>query len=135
MGQGGCPVSCIPIEVWTYAADSAFAVNGPFKRASQIVDYFAALIGPFPYSRLTHVQSSTIFGGMENSTAIFYDENAYRNAYLSESTVAHETAHQWFGDAITERNGPIFGSRRASRHILPPSGRNTPAAIRHFRRR
>lgn len=103
MGQGGCPVSCIPIEVWTYAADSTFAVNGPFKRASQIVDYFAAIIGPFPYSRLTHVQSSTIFGGMENSTAIFYDENAYQKHTLSESTVAHETAHQWFGDAITER--------------------------------
>ncbi|MEP7327235.1 MAG: M1 family aminopeptidase, partial [Gemmatimonadota bacterium] len=64
------------------------------------------VIGEFPYSRLTHVQSSTIFGGMENSTAIFYDENAYRRHRLSESTVAHETAHQWFGDAVTERDWP-----------------------------
>ncbi|MEO8200729.1 MAG: M1 family metallopeptidase, partial [Gemmatimonadota bacterium] len=103
MGNGGCAVQCVPVEVWTYKPDSAWAVNGPFKRTPQIVDFFAGLVGQFPYSRLTHVQSSTIFGGMENSTAIFYDENAYRNHTLSESTVAHETAHQWFGDAITER--------------------------------
>jgi aminopeptidase N len=102
--QGGCSVRCVPVEVWTYPADSAFAVNGPFQRAPEIIDFFTGLVGEFPYSRLTHVQSSTIFGGMENSTAIFYDENAYRKQNLSESTVAHETAHQWFGDAVTERD-------------------------------
>jgi hypothetical protein len=67
-----------------------------------MVDYFSALIGPFPYDRLAHVQSTTIFGGAENPTAIFYDEKAYRNQRLGEQTVAHETAHQWFGDAVTE---------------------------------
>lgn len=103
MGQAGCPSRCIPIEVWTYRPDSSYAVEGPFRRSSQIVDFFTSVIGEFPYSRLTHVQSSTIFGGMENSTAIFYDENAYRKRSLSESTVAHETVHQWFGDAVTER--------------------------------
>src|SRR5262249_7326400 len=46
--------------------------------------------------------TSTIFGGMENSTVIFYDENAYRRRSMDDGTVAHETAHQWFGDAATE---------------------------------
>lgn len=100
---GGCSVRCVPVEIWTYPADSAYAVDGPFKRAPEMIDYFTSVIGEFPYSRLAHVQSSTIFGGMENSTAIFYDENAYRRRAVSEGTVAHETAHQWFGDAITER--------------------------------
>jgi aminopeptidase N len=39
---------------------------------------------------------------MENSTAIFYDEKLYSRKALNESLVAHETAHQWFGDAVTE---------------------------------
>jgi aminopeptidase N len=39
---------------------------------------------------------------MENSTAIFYDEKRYREKNLGEPVVAHETAHQWFGDAVTE---------------------------------
>jgi len=104
MGRGGCAVRCIPLEVWTYPADSAYAVTGPFRRVKEIVDYFTDVVGEFPFSRLSHIQSSTIFGGMENSTAIFYDEEAYRRHRLSESTVAHETAHQWFGDAVTERD-------------------------------
>jgi aminopeptidase N len=106
MGNGGCAVHCVPIEVWAYPQDSAYAVSGPFRRSREIVDYLTSVIGEFPYPRLTHVQSSTIFGGMENSTAIFYDEGAYRKKNLSENTVAHETAHQWFGDAVTEREWP-----------------------------
>ncbi|MGE0352118.1 MAG: M1 family aminopeptidase [Gemmatimonadales bacterium] len=97
-----CAVRCVPVAVWTYPEDSAWAAAGPFRRASEIVDYFSTLVGEFPYEDLTHVQSSTIFGGMENSTAIFYAEDAYRRHRLGEGTVAHETAHQWFGDAVTE---------------------------------
>jgi aminopeptidase N len=77
-------------------------VSDPFRRASQIVDFFSGLIGPFPYPGLAHVESSTRFGGMENATAIFYDEKRYGTRNLGEPVVAHETAHQWFGDAVTE---------------------------------
>ncbi|HEU4763979.1 MAG TPA: M1 family aminopeptidase [Gemmatimonadales bacterium] len=102
LGTAGCKLACVPISVWTYPQDSAFAVNGPFRRAGEIVDYFQDLVGWYPYPKLAHVESSTRFGGMENASSIFYDENAYRDRKLSEETVAHETAHQWFGDAVTE---------------------------------
>ena len=100
--KAGCPARCVPVSVLTYPADSAFAVDGPFRRASEIVEFFSARIAPFPYGELRHVESSTIFGGMENATAIFYDEKGYRERRTSERTVAHETMHQWFGDAVTE---------------------------------
>ena len=99
-----CPIRCVPVSVYTYPADSAWAVNGPFADASAMVDYFSGLIAPFPYGELRHVQTSTIFGGMENSTVIFYDEGGYQSRRLSAGTVAHETMHQWFGDAATERD-------------------------------
>src|SRR3954447_12006375 len=98
----GCRSQCLPVSIWTYPQDSSYAVDGPFRRAQQIVEYFSDLIGPFPYGSLTHVESSTRYGGMENSTAIFYDEKRYRQRDLGEPVVAHETAHQWFGDAVTE---------------------------------
>ena len=97
-----CAVRCVRVTVVTYPEDSAFAVNGPFRRATEIVDFFSQLIAPFPYPLLRHVQSSTIFGGMENSTVIFYDERGYRSRQMTEGVVAHETMHQWFGDAATE---------------------------------
>jgi aminopeptidase N len=97
-----CRQSCVPITVWTYPEDSAYAVADPFRRASEMVEYYSDLVGPFPYPSLAHVESSTRFGGMENSTAIFYDEKRYKEKNLGEPVVAHETAHQWFGDAVTE---------------------------------
>jgi aminopeptidase N len=102
MPAASCAVRCVPVSVYTYPEDSAAAVNGPFRRVSEMVDFFATRIAPFPYAELRHVQSSTRFGGMENSTAIFYDQRAIHEGRMSESTVAHETAHQWFGDAVTE---------------------------------
>ncbi len=97
-----CSIRCVPVSVYTYPTDSAWAVTGPFAEASAMVDFFSGLIAPFPYGELRHVETSTIFGGMENSTAIFYDEGGYQSKRLSAGTVAHETMHQWFGDAATE---------------------------------
>jgi aminopeptidase N len=41
---------------------------------------------------------------MENATAIFYADAAFRTGRMNEGLIAHETAHQWFGDAVTERD-------------------------------
>ena len=96
----------IPIEIWTYPEDSAYADSVPFRRATEIVEVMQRLIGPFPYEKLAHVQSSTRFGGMENSSAIFYAEKPYVERRMGEGVVRHETAHQWFGDAVTPRDWP-----------------------------
>lgn len=96
-----CAVACVPVEVWSFREDSAYAAQA-FARAPEILDFLATIGGPFPYPQLRHVQSSTHFGGMENATAIFYDETMYTGRRLPESIIAHETAHQWFGDAVTE---------------------------------
>lgn len=94
--------SGIPIYYYTYPEDSLNAVNG-FMRAADMVSYYEEIIGPFPYSRLSLVESSTIFGGMENSSAIFFTEKSpsFTGEKDNEETVAHEIAHQWFGDAVT----------------------------------
>ena len=104
MAPAACASKCVPVSLYTYPEDSAWAVDGPFRRAPEMINFFGSLVAPFPYDELRHVQTSTIFGGMENATAIFYDEGAYRAKRLTETTVAHETAHQWFGDAATERD-------------------------------
>jgi aminopeptidase N len=52
------------------------------------------------------VQSKTIFGGMENASAIFYFENSVNDNGGIEELMAHEIAHQWFGNSVSEKNWP-----------------------------
>ena len=92
---------CVPVTLWTFPPDSG-AAQRSFFRAPQMVETLADLIGPYPFEKLANVQSSTRFGGMENSGAIFYSERDLSQGRMIEETVAHEIAHQWFGDAVTE---------------------------------
>lgn len=109
LGETTCSMSelpgCVRQSVWT-TPDVRPYMPGPFAKAGQMTELFARLVGPFPYSKLAHVQSSTRYGGMENASAIFYSDAAYRRRSMSEGLIAHEIAHQWFGDAVTTREWP-----------------------------
>jgi len=84
--------------------EQADYLPGPFERAGDIVEFFSRTVAPFPYEKLAHLQSSTRYGGMENASAIFYAEDLFRRRTISYGLIAHETAHQWFGDAVTPRS-------------------------------
>ena len=94
---------CVPQSV-IFAPAVRAAMPGTFVQAGEIVRFFSSLVGPYPYDRLAHVQSRTRFGGMENAGAIFYAWEIFGNGQpFPPGLIAHETAHQWFGDAVTER--------------------------------
>jgi aminopeptidase N len=93
---------CVPQSVYVLPENLAW-LPGPFAAAHPIVALFERLVGPFPYEKLAHLQSATRFGGMENASAIFYAYDLFPTRKMSEGLIAHETAHQWFGDAVTER--------------------------------
>lgn len=94
--------ACIAQNVYTFPEEKSYA-PGPFVEAEKIVQFFAKTAGPFAYEQLNHLQSATKFGGMENATAIFYSDAAFKRHDVGVQLIAHETAHQWFGDAVTPR--------------------------------
>jgi aminopeptidase N len=95
----------IPIVSWTYPEDQAQGVHD-FALAENAVHFLRDYVGPFPFEKLANVQSTTRYGGMENASAIFYAERAVRGDRRNESLIVHETAHQWFGDSVTELGWP-----------------------------
>jgi aminopeptidase N len=101
----GSVVRCVPQMVYT-APEQADYMPGPFAEADSIVTFFSRLIAPYPFEKLAHLQSSTRFGGMENASEIFYFDGGFRRHTMNDGLISHETAHQWFGDAVTEADWP-----------------------------
>ncbi len=92
-----------PLETWVYHQDAASGA-GTFEVPSrQAMEFFSDRIGPYPYEKLANVQAAGLSGGTEHASAIFYGE-ASVNGKPATNLVIHEIAHQWFGDAITEKD-------------------------------
>jgi aminopeptidase N len=92
-----------PVSAWVYPQDEE---NGIYDMAiaTDILTWFEKKIAPYPFDKLANVQSTTRYGGMENASCIFYDEKAIDGKRSMENLIAHEIAHQWFGNSASEKN-------------------------------
>ena len=103
--------SGISIELY-YKPEDANKVEPTYRYTKQIFDFLETEIGvPYPWQNYKQVPvRDFLYAGMENTTATIFSEAfvvdsigfADRN-YVNVN--AHELAHQWFGDLITETNG------------------------------
>jgi aminopeptidase N len=94
-------VNKIPVWSWVFPQNRTEGFND-YAIAIRPMEFYARTIGRYPYEKLANVQSKTIYGGLENAGAIFYAENSVTGRGLAERLIAHEIAHQWFGDCVTE---------------------------------
>jgi aminopeptidase N len=60
----------IPVTAWVYPQNKERAIYD-FAVATDILRFFTQYIAPYPFGKLANVQSTTMFGGMENASAIF----------------------------------------------------------------
>jgi aminopeptidase N len=92
------------IETWVYPKDREAGFHDFAAPTKQVLEFYSGYVGPFVYEKLANIQSPSVGGGMETSSAIFYGENLIngkRDTRL-RNVVIHEIAHQWFGNAVTE---------------------------------
>ena len=102
-----------PLSYYVAQSEGQLAQKG-FAPAIPSLQFFSQTVAPYPYEKLALIVGATRYGGMENSSAIVFTNNLFNRkspARLSTtygipagnvSLIAHEIAHQWFGDSVTE---------------------------------
>lgn len=97
----------LPVDYYVYA-DKAEAGQKLFAKTPQMIEFFAEKFGyPYPYPKYAQILvDDFLFGAMENTSAttmtdrVLLDERAELDLSYDD-IVAHELAHQWWGDLVT----------------------------------
>ncbi|WP_157686713.1 M1 family metallopeptidase [Nonlabens sp. Hel1_33_55] len=103
--------SGVPLEMYYYPKDEQ-KVESTYQNSKQIFDFLENEIGiAYPWKNYKQIPvKDFLYAGMENTgTTIFDDQfvqdklGAVDRSYVTVN--AHELAHQWFGDLVTEESG------------------------------
>jgi aminopeptidase N len=94
-------VQGIPLQTWVFPQDRETGYKLFEGLSRRAMTYFIEQIGPYSYEKLANVQAAGLSGGTEHASAIFYGE---KGVAAGSGPVVHEIAHQWWGNAVTERD-------------------------------
>ncbi|MDH4045374.1 MAG: M1 family metallopeptidase, partial [Gemmatimonadota bacterium] len=98
----------LPVNYWVYpeAADEARWI---FAKTPRMIAFYADLFDyPYPWAKYDQVTTPHVGGGAEATSAtilgdgVIHDRRAEQD-FSWERVLAHEIAHQWWGDLITLR--------------------------------
>jgi aminopeptidase N len=92
------------IQTWVYSKNREAGFYDFDEPTKKVLTFYSTYVGPYAYEKLANIQTPSVHGGMETSSAIFYGEDLVtgKRDERIRNVVIHEIAHQWFGNAVTE---------------------------------
>ncbi len=100
----------LPVDYYVPPYVSRRRALRSFGLTPDMIGFYAHVYGvPYPYAKYAQVAAHHFGGGMENISATTLTDTTLHSAradhdFPSTELVAHELAHQWFGDLVTERS-------------------------------
>ena len=84
-----------------YTQSVAAEASTTFARQPDMIEYFESVFGPFPFETYGAVVVDADLGlALENQTLSLFGRESAGSSPDGE-VIAHELAHQWFGDSVT----------------------------------
>jgi aminopeptidase N len=94
------------LQTWVFPENREAGFYDFSEVTKKSVRFFSDYIGPYVYEKIANIQTASVAGGMEASSAIFYAQNLItgKRTVRLRNVVIHEFAHQWFGNSVTEKS-------------------------------
>ncbi len=98
----------LPINYWVYP-DAVEDARWIFAKTPRMIEFYSELFGyPYPWAKYDQITTPHVGGGAEATSATILGERAIHDRraeqdFSFETVIAHEIAHQWWGDLITLR--------------------------------
>lgn len=108
-------IACAPYQIINQTALNGtlpiqnYAIQSQYNNAvadlaqlPNMIDYFSSLFGTYPFEKYGNsIVPNSVYGAMEHQTMTTLSSFLINGNGTYEVTIAHELAHQWYGDAVS----------------------------------
>jgi len=96
----------------TVAVDPALLTGQPnavdffYDTTAEVTDLWSETFGPYPFDSTGAIADNATYNGQPLGFSLETQTRPVYSAVRSENTIAHELAHQWFGDSVSPATWP-----------------------------
>jgi aminopeptidase N len=98
--KGGVPVT-VAVDPKIAAYRARRTARFFLRMSARIVDYEAKVFGPYPFSSTGAIADDARYHGKRLAFSLETQSRPVYSGRVDTLTIAHELAHQWFGDSVS----------------------------------
>jgi aminopeptidase N len=87
-------------------AASPGAMDRYWNTSAEVTDLWSETFGPYPFDSTGAIADDARFNGQQLGFSLETQTRPLYSGFRSETTIAHELAHQWFGDSVSPATWP-----------------------------